>query len=256
MLHDKHRQCFNPNSTSPFNLGFTYTPCEGAIIDTLNIYNYQFLFDDIFGNILYDFMNNTKFPVAMDEIIPFKNMIQDSFETEIEKIYSSLNENSTERNTISHLISTYHSIYNSNNTVGSLITKSNSMLKYVRDLIKDSFNNFYENLFDDKESPSQNESGSENNYVNLYWQKIKSNYNTIKNVAKKSFGNETFFWLQNASEIWNSGTLGEIYSYDNEPGNESQHNDTIFGWLTDQIGRETKKFMDFVQPYTNISMYF
>ena len=50
--------------------------------------------------------------------------------------------------------------------------------------------------------------------------------------------------------------VGEIYSYDNEPGNESQHNDTIFGWLTDQIGRETKKFMDFVQPYTNISMYF
>ena len=121
-------------------------------------------------------MNNTKFPAAMDEIVPFKNMIQDSFETEIEKIYSSLNENSTERNTISHLISTYHSIYNSNNTVGCLITKSNSMLKYVRDLINDSFNNFYENLFDDKESPSQNESGSENNYVNLYWQNIKSNY--------------------------------------------------------------------------------
>ena len=201
-------------------------------------------------------MNNTKFPAAMDEIIPFKNMIQESFETELEKIDSALNEHSTERNTISHLISTYHAIYNSNSTVGSLISKSNSMLKHVRDLIKDSFNIFYENLFDDEESRSYNESASENNCVNSYWQNIKSNYNTIKNVAKKSFQNETFFWLQNVSEIWNLDNLGEIYSYDNEPGNESQHNDTIFGWLTDQIGRETKKFIDFVQPYTNISIYF
>ena len=86
---ENQTRLFKSNFTAPFNSGFKYTPCEGAILETLNIYNYQFLFDDIFGNILYDFINKTEFPAAMDEIMPFKKRIQGRFEKELDKIHTS-----------------------------------------------------------------------------------------------------------------------------------------------------------------------
>ena len=251
----------NSNNSTPFNSGFGYVPCEDAMLDTLNIYNYQFLFDDVFGNILYDFMNKTKFPAAMEEIMPFKNMFQESFETELGKLNSSLIENSTERNIISHLISTMGNSYleiTKNGTVENFHLKPNSMLKHVRHLIKDSFDNLYETLYnvvdDDPQDFDKNE--SESNYITLYWQKIRSGYDTVKKVVQHSYVNETFLSFQNVSIMWNSDALGETYLNDYKVGNESRQKDTIFSWFSNTIEKETNRFKSFIKPYTNISMYF
>ena len=257
------------NSTTPsyfnkrtiYNPGFRYIPCEGALMDTLNIYNYQFLFDDVFGNILYDFMNKTKFPEKMEEIMPYKNMIHERIEKELDRLNTLIVENSTEWNTISHLISTMGKSYfniTKNGTAEYFIIKPKSLLGEVRNLVNNSFDNLYESFYNLMNTGVQNRNGneSETNYVNLYWQKIMSGYDTMKKVAQNSFENDTIFGFQNVSKIWNLNNLANFDTNDNKTGNESQNSDNIFGWFTNRIEVQTNKFMTYLKPYANVSYYF
>ena len=110
--------------------------CKGALMETINIYNYQFLFDDIFGKMLFNFMNQTTFPTVSDEIKTYKNKISYALRNELEKLNSSdvndgYNGWRTLSRSISHMgISHFlYDIYAESDTNDSFITKPWFMIK-------------------------------------------------------------------------------------------------------------------------------
>ena len=250
------------NQTTIYAKQFKSFVCEGALMETINIYNYQFLFDDMFGKMLYNFMNQTTFPRVSDGILTYKKKISDALRNELQKLNTS--DVDDENNgwkalsrSISDLGKSYflYDMYAKNDTDGSFIVKpwfkpkesSNMSQNYNSSVHTNpsSLLNLHNLL--NKGFELLNTTESENNDNTSYWQNIVSGYHTITNVLRDSISNSTSFDVNRIAFTENNF---EQEKTTNESGSTS---DTIFGWFKSNIETQSSKLMNYLTSSNNAS---
>lgn len=236
--------------------------CEGALMETINIYNYQFLFYDIFGKMVFNFINQTTFPTMSDGITTYKKKISYALRNELEKLNSSdvndgYNGWRTLSRSISHMgISHFlYDIYAESDTNDSFIAKPWFMIKEatnnsqnynspvhknpnsllnLHNLLNEGFEVLKTNKFEENDNTS-------------YWQKIVSGYQTITNVLKNSHSNTTNFDVD-LNEFTENG-----FEPEKTTNETSSASDTIFSWFKSNIEILSGKFLTYLTNSNNAS---
>ena len=236
--------------------------CEGALMETINIYNYQFLFDDIFGKMVFNFMNQTTFPTMSDGITTYKKKMSYALRNELEKLnISDVDDGYNGRRALSRSISDIwksyflYEFYAESDTNDSFIAKPWFMIKETTNNSQNydspvhtnpnSLLNLHNLLNKGFELLKTNE--SEENDNTSYWQKIVSGYQTITNALKNSHSNTTSFDV-NLNEFTENGFEPEKTT--NETGSAS---DSIFSWFKSNIEIQSGKLLTYLTNSNNAS---
>ena len=250
------------NQTSIYAKQFKSLVCEGALMETINIYNYQFLFDDMFGKMLFNFMNQTTFPIVPEGILTYKKKLSDALRNELEKLNTSDVDDDNNgwkalSSSILDLGKSYflYDMYSKNDTHGSFIVKPWFMLKETTNksqnydspvhtnpnsllTINKLLNKGFELLNTNKREKNDNTS---------YWQKIVSGYHEIKNVLQDSIGNRTSFDVNLAEFTENN------FEQEKKTKETSSTSDRIFSWFKSNVETQSRKLVNYLINSNNAS---
>ena len=260
----------NPPSFYPFrdrngkySKRFKDVACDGALLETMNILNYDFLFKQLFNDLFSSLHNQTNFSGISRNIRKYQSIFSDMKIEAPFKANSSLMNPSKQWNRIKSLFSKGNSSYHQVTKPGTksiLPLRSSLFINEIKNLThgfnilhrNHSFPKLYNSLHDFFQW--SNRSQSEPKYATNYFKRMLSSFKRL------SFAFTNADSSRNESHIKTYfDTLDMTNSTKSMSDEQMSHNNSfsvygIFGWMKNSVKQQSNKVMQYFKKFSSESL--
>ena len=246
-----------------YSNSFKDVACDGALLETINILNYGFLFSQLFNDLFSSLHNQTNFLGISQNIRKYQSIFSDMRIEAPFKANSSLMNPSKQWNRIKSLFKKGNSSYQQ-------ITKpaTKSMLPlgpwlFINEIenLTHGFNILHRNhsitkLYNSLHDLFQwsNRSQSEPNYTTNYFKRMRSSFKRLLVAFTNASTGRNKSYIKN-----NFDTLDMTNDTESMSDEQMSHNKPfsmygMFGWMKKRAKQQSDKFMQYFKKFSSVSL--